>query len=168
VEQARQLAEAKADEPWLREAPSHCLRQALRDLDRACKTHGTWKVKWRSARKSKSSFRIPDARRIAMERLNRRWGQVLLPKFGAVRFRWSRSLGGQLRNATVLKDAGKWYVSFCVEDGLAESVPNGKPPVGVDRGVKVAVACSDGRMKDREFMEPRMGWSTGSWCARDT
>src|SRR5258708_27201787 len=93
VEQARQLAEAKADEPWLREAPSHCLRQALRDLDRACKTHGTWKVKWRSARKSKSPFRFPDARRIAMERLNRRWGQVLLPKFGAVRFRWSRSLG---------------------------------------------------------------------------
>lgn len=152
VEQARQMAEAKADEPWLKEAPSHCPQQTLRDLDKACRTHGTFKVHWRSARKSRPSFRFPEPKQIEIERIGGRWGRVRLSKFGWIRFRWTRPLGGQIRNATVLKDGGKWYVSFCVEDGLVEAAPNGKPPVGVDRGVKVAVACSDGWMKDREFI----------------
>jgi IS605 OrfB family transposase len=152
VEQARQLAEAKADEPWLKEAPSHCLQQTLRDLDQACKSHGTFKVRWRSARKSRPTFRFPDPNHVWVQRLNRRWGQVRLPKFGTVRFRWTRQLGGQLRNATVLKDGGRWYVSFCVEDGESEAEPNGKSLVGVDRGVAVAVATSDGHMCDRAFI----------------
>ncbi|GLX03883.1 helix-turn-helix domain-containing protein [Microbispora sp. NBRC 16548] len=59
VEQARQLAEAKKDFPWLAEAPSHTLQQTLRDLEKACKTRGTFKVRWRSKRKSPPSFRSP-------------------------------------------------------------------------------------------------------------
>ncbi|MFF5204660.1 RNA-guided endonuclease InsQ/TnpB family protein [Streptosporangium sp. NPDC000396] len=154
VEQARQMAEAKKDFPWLAEAPSHTLQQTLRDLERACKTHGTFKVRWRSKRKTRPSFRFPDPKHIAMERVSRRWGRVRLPKLGWVRFRWTRPLGGQMRNATVRKDGGRWYVSFCVEDGLVDSVPNGKPPVGVDRGVAVAVATSGGWLRDREFVTP--------------
>ncbi|WP_119726792.1 RNA-guided endonuclease InsQ/TnpB family protein [Thermomonospora amylolytica] len=152
VEQARQMAEAKKDFPWLAEAPSHTLQQTLRDLEKACKTHGTFKVRWRSKRKNAPSFRFPDPKHIAVERVSRRWGRVRLPKLGWVRFRWTRPLGGMVRNVTVLKDGGHWYISFCVEDGLAESTPNGKPPVGVDRGVAVAVATSDGWMRDREFI----------------
>lgn len=154
VEQARQMAEAKKDFPWLAEAPSHTLQQTLRDLERACKTHGTFKVRWRSKRKNAPTFRFPDPKQITVERISRRWGRVKLPKLGWTRFRWTRPLGGQLRNATVLKDGGRWYISFCVEDGLMESAPNGKPPVGVDRGVTVAVATSSGWMRDREFVTP--------------
>ncbi|GLX03884.1 UTRA domain-containing protein [Microbispora sp. NBRC 16548] len=77
-----------------------------------------------------------------------------LPKLGWVRIRWTRPLGGRLRNATVLKDGRRWYIAFCVEDGLVELAPNGKPPVGVDRGVKVAVVTSGGWMCDREFFTP--------------
>ncbi|WP_182899213.1 RNA-guided endonuclease TnpB family protein [Microbispora sp. H10830] len=154
VEQARQLAEAKKDFPWLAEAPSHTLQQTLRDLEKACKTHGTFKVRWRSKRKSPPSFRFPDPRHLAVERVSHRWGRVRLPKLGWVRFRWTRPLGGRLRNATVLKDGRRWYIAFCVEDGLVELAPNGKPPVGVDRGVKVAVVTSGGWMCDREFFTP--------------
>ncbi|MFG1859786.1 RNA-guided endonuclease InsQ/TnpB family protein [Microbispora bryophytorum] len=154
VEQARQMAEAKKDFPWLAEAPSHTLQQTLRDLEKACKTHGTFKVHWRSKRKSAPRFRFPDPKHLTVERISRRWGRVRLPKLGWVRFRWTRPLGGELRNATVLKDGGRWYISFCVEDGLVESTPNGGPPVGVDRGVKVAVATSDGWMRDRRFITP--------------
>ncbi|MFG2075620.1 RNA-guided endonuclease InsQ/TnpB family protein [Nonomuraea maritima] len=154
VEQARQMAEAKKDFPWLSEAPSHTLQQTLRDLEKACKTHGTFKVRWRSKHKSAPTFRFPDPKHIAVERISRRWGRVKLPKLGWVRFRWTRPLGGNLRNATVLKDGGRWYISFCVEDGLVASVPNGGPPVGVDRGVAIAVATSDGQMRDRKFVTP--------------
>jgi putative transposase len=154
VEQARQLAEAKKDEhcAWLAAAPSHILQQALRDLEKACKTHGTWKVHWRSKAKTAPSFRFPDPKQIEVERLNRRWGQARLPKLGWVRFRWTRPLGGTIRNATVSRDGGRWYVSFCVDDGVAVVAPNGKPAIGLDRGVVVAVATSDSRMYDRRFV----------------
>lgn len=153
-EQSRQLTEAKKEPglEWLVEAPSHTLQMTLRDLDQACRKHGVFKVRWRSARKSRPTFRFPDRNHMWVERLNRRWGQVRLPKFGMVRFRWTRSLGGQIRTATVLRESGRWYISFAIEDGLAEVKPTGKPPVGVDRGVKVAVATSDGWMRDRSFL----------------
>lgn len=153
VEQARQMAEAKRDPAcaWLADAPSHTLQQTLRDLDRACREHGTWRVRWRSKARTVPSFRFPDPNHITVRRLNRRWGEVRLPKFGPVRFRWTRPVGGTIRNATVSRDGGRWYVSFCVEDGITEVAPNGKPPVGVDRGVAVAVATSRGDLHDRAF-----------------
>lgn len=154
VEQARQMAVAKKDPDcaWLADAPSHILQQTLRDLEKACKTHGTWKVRWRSKTKKPPAFRFPDPNQIQAERLNRRWGRVRLPKLGWVRFRWTRPLGGTIRNATVARDGGRWYLSFCVEDGITEVAPNGKPAVGIDRGVAVAVATSDGDMHDRRFV----------------
>lgn len=150
------MAEAKKDPycAWLADAPSHTLQQTLRDLERACKTHGTWTVRWRSKSRTEPSFRFPDPKAIMVRRLSRRWGEVRLPKFGAVRFRWSRPLGGAVRNATVSRRGGNWYISFCVEDGVAELAPNGKPPVGVDRGVAVAVVTSHGDRYDRGFVTP--------------
>lgn len=155
VEQARQMAEAKSDRDctWLADAPSHTLQQTLRDLDRACHAHGTWKVRWRSKARTAPSFRFPDPNHITVKRLNRRWGAVRLPKFGWVKFRWTRP-PGEVRNATVGRDGNRWYISFCTEDGVVGVEPNGLPPVGVDRGVKVAAATSTGRMLDREFITP--------------
>lgn len=151
AEQARQLAAAKADEPWLADAPSHCLQQVLRDLDRACRQHGTFGVRWRSGRRWTPAFRFPAPADIHVRQVNRKWGHLKLPKFGEVRFRWTRGLGGTIRNATMRRDGGNWTVSLCVEDGLVASEPNGKPSVGVDRGVAIAIATSDGLLRDREF-----------------
>src|SRR5690606_20960513 len=155
VEQARQMAEAKKDFPWLAEAPAPTLQQTLIDLDRACARHGAFKVRWRSKRKNAPTFRFPQqGNLIAVERISRRWGRVKLPKLGWTRFRWTRPIGGQIRNATVLKDGGRWYICFIVEDGLVEAAPNGKPPVGVDLGVAHAVTTSSGWVRDREFITP--------------
>ncbi|MFJ9847617.1 helix-turn-helix domain-containing protein [Kitasatospora sp. NPDC101155] len=41
VPQAAEPADAKREFPWLKDAPSHVLQQTLRDLDRACREHGT-------------------------------------------------------------------------------------------------------------------------------
>lgn len=151
-EQARQMAEAKQDPycAWLAEVPSQALQQTLLDLDRACREHGTWKVRWRSRSRTAPSFRFPDHKHMAVKRISKRWAVVRLPKFGWVKFRWTRHPRA-IRNATVSRDGGRWYISFCVEDGVVQLAPNGLPPVGVDRGVKVAVATSDGRMLDRAF-----------------
>lgn len=151
VEQARQVAEAKADHPWLKAAPSHCLQQVLRDLEQACKAHGTFNVNMRKKFGWSPSFRFPEGSQMTVERLNRRWAQVKLPKLGWVRFRWTRALDGVIRSATVSRDGNHWYIAFLVDTETSASTSHAKPAtaIGVDRGVKVAAACSDGNLLDR-------------------
>jgi putative transposase len=153
-EQAHELADAKTDHAWLGELPGHCLQQTLMDLDKACKTHGTFRVRWRSGRRWTRSFRFPEGNKMVVEQLNRRHARVKLPKLGWVRFRASRRLDDVvIRSATVSQDGRHWFVSFLVDDGKVVPETHARPgsAVGVDRGVVVAIATSDGALKDREF-----------------
>jgi putative transposase len=150
--QAAQLADAKAEHPWLAAAPGHCLQQTLLDLDKACRTHGTFRVRWRSARRWRPSFRFPEGNKMVVEKLNRRHARVKLPKLGWVRFRLSRPLDGALiRSATLTREGRHWFVSFLVDDQEVTPPVHTAPDsaVGVDRGVVVAVATSDGQLRDR-------------------
>lgn len=157
VPQAAELAEAKGEHPWLKAAPSHVLQQTLMDLDRACRQHGTFNVRWRSKVRWSPSFRFPAGNRIRVERLGRKWGRAKLPKLGWVRFRWSRPLGGELRSATVRCRAGQWHVSFLVNDGHVTPEQHAMPgtAIGIDRGVTTATVTSDGTFHDRQFITPR-------------
>ncbi|MFE7544233.1 helix-turn-helix domain-containing protein [Streptomyces platensis] len=76
VPQCAELAEAKRDHPWLKTAPAQLLQQTLRDLDRACREHSTFKVRWRSKARWSPSFRFPAGKSIAVERQGREWGRV--------------------------------------------------------------------------------------------
>lgn len=155
--QAHELVEAKREHTWLTEAPSHCLQQALRDLDEACRKHGTFKVRWRSARRWVPSFRFPEGSKMELERLNRRKSAVKLPKLGWVKFRASRSLDGEtIRSATLTREGKHWFVSLLVEDGAETPAAHAAPgtAVGVDRGVVVAVATSAGDLLDQVFRTP--------------
>ncbi|SEG80657.1 putative transposase [Thermomonospora echinospora] len=151
VPQAAELADAKREHEWLRAAPSHVLQQTLKDLDKACRTHGTFKVGWRSKTRWNPSFRFPAGNLITVERLNRKRGRAKLPKLGWVVFRWSRHPGGEVRSATVSRKAGHWYISFLVEDGVLPPGHHAGTPVGIDRGVVVAATTSTGKFYDREF-----------------
>ncbi len=157
-EQAKELAEAKSEHPWLKTVPGHCLQQTLMDLDKACRTVGTWNVNWRGKAGKyfwSPAFRFPEGGKIRVERIGRKWGRARLPKIGWVRFRWSRPLGGAVRSATLKRDGRHWYLSFLVETGETEKTVNlERGRVGIDRGVVWAVATSDGRFFDREFLTP--------------
>ncbi|HEU4361753.1 MAG TPA: transposase [Mycobacterium sp.] len=153
--QAKELAEAKVEHDWLAEVPGHCLQQTLMDLDKACRTHGTFRVRWRSSRRWVPSFRFPEGSKMAVEKLNRRHARVKLPKLGWVKFRLSRSLAGEaIRSATLGRDGRHWFISFLVDDGLRAATGHANPgsAVGVDRGVVAAVATSDGDLCDRRFV----------------
>lgn len=156
--QAKELAEAKAEHPWLAQVPGHCLQQTLMDLDKACREHGTLRVHWRSSRRWAASFRFPEGSKMVVEKLNRSKSRVKLPKLGWVKFRASRGLDGEaIRSATLSKQGRQWYVSLLVNDGVsappAHAVPDAA--VGVDRGVVVAVATSAGDLLDRVFVTDR-------------
>ncbi|MEU1409059.1 transposase [Streptomyces sp. NPDC005728] len=154
VPQAAELAEAKKEHPWLTTAPSHVLQQTLRDLERACREHGTFKARWRSKARWSPSFRFPSGNLITVERLGRKWGRAKLPKLGWVRFRWSRPLDGAVRSATVSRKGGRWFVSFLVDDQAVTPEQHAMPAtaVGVDRGIATAAVTSDGTFHDRPFI----------------
>ncbi|MET8384074.1 transposase [Streptosporangium canum] len=156
-DQARQLVEAKGEFGWLAEVPGHCLQQTLIDLDQACVRHGTWKVRWKSRVRNAPCFRFPEGGKITVERLNRRWARAKLPKLGWVRLRLTRPLGGKIKNATVGRDGGHWYISFLVEDGVTPPERHADPGtgVGIDRGVVKVVTRSDGIFHHRVFARDR-------------
>ena len=153
--QAKELAQAKAEHEWLKDAPGHCLQQTLMDLDKACRTHGTFRVRWRSGRRWAPSFRFPEGNKMVVEKLNRRHGRVKLPKLGWVKFRLSRSLQGVvIRSATLTREGQQWFLSVLIDDGrqIPEAHVSPGRAVGVDRGVAVAVATSDGQLIEQKFI----------------
>jgi putative transposase len=142
----RQLAQARDAEPWLRDGSSSVQQQALRDFDRALAAffdpkNPAGKPRFRS-RRGRQGFVIRDTK---VRRLSRRWGEVLVPKCGWVRFRWTRPLPLTLGMARVTRDGtGRWHVSF---PGAQPPLPrerSGKA-VGLDRGVRTALVDSDGQ-----------------------
>jgi putative transposase len=153
--QAKELAEAKVQHPWLAQVPGHCLQQTLMDLDKACRQHGTFRVHWRSGRRWAPSFRFPEGSKMAVEQLNGRHARVRLPKLGWVKFRLTRSLHAMvIRSATLTREGRRWYLSLLVNDGIEAPTVHAQPDtgVGVDRGVVVAVATSAGELLDRAFV----------------
>jgi putative transposase len=153
--QAKELAEAKVEHPWLAQVPGHCLQQTLMDLDMACRAHGTFKVNWRAGRRWAPSFRFPEGSKMAVEQLNGRHARVKLPKLGWVKFRLTRSLHAMvIRSATLTREGRHWYLSLLVNDGIEAPTAHAEPDtgVGVDRGVVVAVATSAGELLDRAFV----------------
>jgi putative transposase len=130
------------DTSWLRDAPTHPLQQALKDLERAY-THffakradlPCFKKKGRHA-----SFRYPDPKQIKLDPLNSR---LFLPKLGWLRYRNSRPVLGRMKNLTVSLSCGKWFVSIQTERELEQPLPRGGA-VGIDLGVVRFATLSDG------------------------
>lgn len=152
--QAHELAQAKPEHVWLKDVPGHCLQQTLMDLDKACRTHGTWRVRWRSARRWSPSFRFPEGNKLVIEKLNRGHARIKLPKLGWVKFRASRPLVGEtIRSATVTRCGAHWFIALLVDDGRQVPDTHRVPgsAVGVDRGVAAALATSSGELIDRSF-----------------
>ncbi|HEX8005609.1 MAG TPA: transposase [Trebonia sp.] len=146
AERCRQLTEARADNPWLAEGSVIVQQQAVRDHDQAMRNFfaGTHRrPRWRKAGRDEG-FRIVHLQPGDVRRLNRRWGQVRIPKAGWVRFRWSRAVPGDAKSFRITRDrAGRWHVAFAVIPDPVPAPGNDKV-VGVDRGVAVSAALSTG------------------------
>jgi putative transposase len=173
AEQCRQLSEARAANPWLAVGSVIVQQQALRDFHAAYASWFAALREWRS-RSAKSSpderpappsppswrkrgrsegFRIVAVRPQDVRRLNRRWGQVLVPKLGWVRFRWSRPAPAA-RSYRVTRDrAGRWHVAFAAVPPAIPAPGTGEL-VGVDRGVTVSAALSTGELLKTPGLRP--------------
>ena len=143
-DQKRDLTEARSVFDWLRAGPSVVQQQALLDLDQAFRNW--WggshrRPTWRRAGINEG-FTIRD---VTVQRLNRRWATVLVPKVGPVRFRMHRPMPAEHGMGRVTLDrAGRWHVSFSSIPDQIDGPGTGEV-VGIDRGVARSFQCSDGR-----------------------
>jgi putative transposase len=102
------------DTAWLAEAPTHPLQQALKDLERGFTNFFAKRASHPRFKKRGcgDSFRYPDPKQIKLDQTNSR---IFLPKLGWICYRNSRVVLGAVRNVTVRKSNGKWFVSIQTE-----------------------------------------------------
>jgi putative transposase len=147
IEQCRQLTHARRKHPWLAAGSAMVQQQALRDHARAMANYfrgSHRKPTWRKAGRNEG-FRIVDLRPSQVRRLNRRSGQVFIPKAGWVRFRWSRAVPQARSFRVKLDQSGRWHLAFAVIPDPIKAPGTGEV-VGVDRGIAVSAALSTGEL----------------------
>jgi transposase len=174
AEQCRQLTEARRDNEWLGAGNADVQQQALKDFAKAKNarfTSGfgepTWRKKFRhEGFRVIGTDRVPEhnedgspklnaktgkqimGRSVVVQKLNRRWAQVKVPGCGWVRFRLSgKGKGARLPSAKTLRVTlknGRWHAAFAVIPDPVEAPGTGEV-IGIDRGVTITAALSDGR-----------------------
>ena len=145
LEQCRQLTAARAEYPWLAAGSQTVQQQALRDFGQAMRNYFTGthrKPTWRKAGRHEG-FRIVAVKPDHVRRLSRNRGEVFVPKAGWVRFRWSRTVPAARSYRVTLDRAGRWHIAFAAIPAPVPGPGMGEV-VGIDRGVAVTLALSDG------------------------
>ncbi|GAB4006113.1 hypothetical protein GCM10029992_55880 [Glycomyces albus] len=181
VELARQLTEAGAASEWLRDGNAVIQQQALRDFDQAVQRRfksgfgePTWRKKFRhegfrvigtdsvpafgadGAPKLNAKGKQVMSRSVRIERLNRRWARVKVPGCGPIRFRLTKGRGlPEAKSFRVTYRNGQWHVAFAVIPPAPKAAPGTGEPVGVDRGVTITAALSDGRKLNCPQLTPK-------------
>ncbi len=155
-EQCAQLTAARAEYDWLAGGSQTVQQQALRDFAQAMRNFfgGTHRrPTWRKAG-AHEGFRQVAVKPHHVERLNRRFGRVWVPKVGWVRFRLSRPVPQGVKSYRVTRDrAGRWFISFAhIPDPIAG--PGDGSVVGIDRGVVVSAALSTGELLHAPSLTP--------------
>ena len=145
--QMRELAQLRADLPWLRAGASVVQQAALRDLDRAFANFYAGRSSYPTFKRKSEREGGFVVRDLTVARLNRKWATVLIPKIGPVRFRLSRTWAevAAATSARVTLRNGRWHVAFTTPAAPKITADTGAV-VGIDRGVKNTLATSEARM----------------------
>ena len=140
AEICRRLVEWKEEFQFLKDVHSQPLQQSVKDLSLALKNclDGTKGVpKFKKKGTTHDAFRFPQGTRLDNKK-------VYLPKIGWVNFRKSQEIEGTIKNVTVSRSMGKWFVSIQVEMEVQDPVHPSRNKVGIDMGVTRFATLSDG------------------------
>ncbi|WP_406331538.1 RNA-guided endonuclease InsQ/TnpB family protein [Streptomyces sp. NBC_00203] len=170
AEQCRQLTEARRENEWLREGNADVQQQALKDFAKAKNARfnsgfgeATWRKKFRhegfrvigtdrvaefnddaTAKVNPKTGKQVMGRSVVVRKLNRRWAQVKVPGCGWVRFRLTRPHLPDAKTFRVTYHHGQWHIAFAVIPDPIDAPGTGEV-IGIDRGVTITAALSDGR-----------------------
>lgn len=145
-QQQHEITDLRADVDWIKAVPVHALQMAVRALDNAFQRFFSGLGEFPTPRKkfANDSFTLPDPSYLGFKRLNKNRGAVKVPKVGWVKLLGYRPLGGALRSITISRRAGHWFVSVAWQKEIADPTPANLPSVGLDRGIAIFAALSDG------------------------
>ncbi len=134
----------KVDYPWLKEADSQALQQALKDLDTAYQRFFKGLADYPNFKRKfdKQSIRYP-------QRFKFDGSAIYLPKVGWVKVIRHRRIEGTMKNATVSRTkTGKFFVSIQCE--IEHDTPEQKQgSAGIDLGLKDFATISDGTRTEK-------------------
>ncbi|WP_328868937.1 transposase [Streptomyces sp. NBC_00287] len=155
------ITEAKQTDArsWLGEVSAVVLQQSLRDAETAYKNFfASLKGERKGPKLGAPRFKSrKDARQSIRFTANARWsvtasGRLNLPKVGAVKVKWSRTLPATPTSVTVIKDAaGRYFASFVIDtDPAADAtrMPDTDQSIGIDLGLTHFAVLSDGTTID--------------------
>lgn len=136
---------------WLAEGSVSVQQQVLRRLDaaykrffEAVKAGGRGRrfgVPRPKKRGQSIGLRFPNPKQFGFDAVG---GRLQLPKLGWVRLRMSRHVKGEIRNVSLTREGGKWFASIQTEVADAVATLGVAPTLGIDLGVALFAATSDG------------------------
>lgn len=139
----------KTEIPWMYDSSKCAPQGALRDCDEAfnnffrkCKQKTKGKKgfpKFKSKKNDKQSFRLYGSIKVLDS-------YIQLPRIGKVKLAEKDYIPKNVKilSATISKHADRWFASVQVEMPDAESLAALNDVIGVDLGIKILAACSDG------------------------
>ena len=147
---------------WIADLPAQAIGEALADLDKAFdaffqRIRNGEKPGYPRHRRfgQNESVRIPvypgtpgpaKDRQIVLGR-----GGVKLPKLGWVRYKKHKNYRGKPTKATIVHQAGRWFIAVACEIEIAAPMPPLGPAVGLDLGVAKPITFSDGNVVGPDF-----------------
>ncbi|MGW0591130.1 RNA-guided endonuclease InsQ/TnpB family protein [Streptosporangium sp. NPDC002607] len=163
------IRQARREIDWMGQLPAQAAQAVLKTYRQAWANflnpdHLATRPTFKGRLRTRLAVDVPQARDLQIKRVNRRWGAVNLPKVGRVRFRWTKDLpgltrggpAGRITGARLVKDAHGWQIVFRTQTLIApRSAVHPGHTVGIDRGITVALALSDGTMREHR------PWLTG-------
>ena len=148
---SRLLPQWKNTFPWLKDCYAQVLQQSLKDLEKAFKNFFQKRANPPKFKKKGVKERIRFPQGCKLEQHNNR---LYLPKIGWVRYRNSRNVVGEIKNVTVSKKCGRFYVSIQTECEVGIPQHQGGE-IGIDMGITRFATLSNG-----EYFEPLNAFKT--------
>jgi putative transposase len=156
----KQIPDLKKQHEWLKQVPAHALQNVAFDLDRALK-RSTGKNRDQGFPKFKSKHRNTGSIKIDQVGTHIKISDthVVIPKIGAVKWRYHRPITGKLKSISVTRDIRGWYVSVLCEifdvDPVVDVDQN--RTVGIDLGVSSFATLSDGtKIASQNFLKKQL------------
>ena len=153
------IKQARTEIDFLKALPAQAAQAVLKTYFQAwrnCWDGQAAEPTFKARSRSQMSVDIPQGRDLHIQRVHRRWGMVNIPKLGRVRFRWTKDLPvgkradaqNRITGARLVKDALGWHISFRVHTLEQSPEPHPGAEVGIDAGIVVPLALSNGTTYD--------------------
>ncbi|MEU7898940.1 transposase [Nonomuraea sp. NPDC049152] len=163
------IRQARKEIDWLKDLPAQAAQAVLKTYRQAWANffnpdHPARRPTFKGRFCARMAVDVPQGRDLNITRINRRWGEVNIPKLGRVRFRWTKDLlgltrggpDGKITGARLVKEPGGWHIVFRTQTEQPLPAPHAGPATAIDRGITVPLALATG-----EKIRHRKEWLTG-------